>query len=175
MVVQRLIRLLPVAAGIVLLAGAAQAQTKVGIVSFTKALQDTAEIKAAQADLEARYKPRQEALAKLEKEIAKLQQEAETNQSKYTEAALAELGTQLQRKQRDYQRLGQLLQDDVNRERQDVLQRSGTRMQDIIKKLAEEKGFDMVVDVANLLYNKPALDFTAEATAAYDKAHPAKK
>ena len=47
-------------------------------------------------------------------------------------------------------------------------------MNDVIKKIAEEKGFDVVFDVTNTLFSKPALDITADVTAAYDKAHPAK-
>ena len=38
------------------------------------------------------------------------------------------------------------------------------------KELAEEKGFDLVLDSSTTLYFKPAMDITADATAAYDKA-----
>lgn len=151
------------------------AQIKVGTVNLQKALQETAEIKQAEADLKARFGPRQDELAALEKEIAKLNQEAEANQQKYNEAALAELGNRIQLRQRQYQRNSEALQDAVNRERQDILQRVGQRFQEVVKKVAEEKGLDYVVDGANLLYSKPALDISTEVTAAYDKAYPAKK
>lgn len=153
----------------------ASAQIKVGTVSLSKALQDTAEIKAAEADLKARFGPRQEELAGLEKEIAKLQQEGEANQQKYTEAALGELSNRIQIKQRQLQRNSEALQEAVNRDRQDILQRVGQRLQEVIKKVAEAKGLDMVADSANLLYFKPALDISAEVTVAYDQAYPAKK
>ena len=55
-----------------------------------------------------------------------------------------------------------------------ILQRAGTRMTEIVKKLADEKGLDVVVDTTNTYFFKPALDITAEATAAYDKAYPLK-
>ena len=35
-------------------------------------------------------------------------------------------------------------------------------MNDIVKKLAEEKGFDVVVDTSRHVYFKPALDITNE-------------
>lgn len=47
-------------------------------------------------------------------------------------------------------------------------------MQEIVKKMAEERGYDMVFDVSNTVYYKPAMEITKEATAAYDKAYPAK-
>lgn len=152
----------------------AAAQVKVGVVNLQKALQDTAEIKQAEADLKARFGPRQDEIAAMEKEIAKLTQEAEANQAKYNEQAMNELLARIQTRQRQYQRNSQQLQDEVNRERQDILARVGKRFQDIVKKVAEEKGLDYVVDMNNLLYNKPALDISAEVTAAYDKAYPAK-
>ncbi len=153
----------------------ASAQMKIGSVSLSKALQETAEIKQAEADLKARFGPRQDELSALEKETAKLQQEYEANQQKYTEGALTELASRIQLKQRQLQRNTDALQEAVNRERQDILQRVGQRLQEVVKKVAEEKGLDMVVDAANLLYFKPTLDISADVTAAYDKAYPAKK
>jgi len=47
-------------------------------------------------------------------------------------------------------------------------------MSDVIKKIAEERGLDVVVDVGNTLYFKPALEITADVIAAFDKANPAK-
>ncbi len=151
------------------------AQLKVGTVNLQKALQDTAEIKQAEADLKAKFGPRQEELANLEKEITKLTQEAEANQQKYNEQTMGELSARIQTRQRQYQRNSEALQDAVNRERQDILQRVGQRFQEVVRKVAEEKGLDFVVDGANMLYAKPALDISAEVTAAYDKAYPAKK
>jgi outer membrane protein len=61
----------------------------------------------------------------------------------------------------------------VNAERQDILGRAGRQMTEIIRKIAEQRGLDVIVDVTNTLYYKPALELTSEATAAYDKAYPA--
>ena len=72
------------------------------------------------------------------------------------------------------QRLSEDLQADVDRERNDILGKSSQRMQEVVKKLAEEKGFDVVVDVSTTIYFKPTMEITTEAIAAYDKAHPAK-
>ena len=153
----------------------ASAQLKVGTVNLQRALQDTAEIKAAEADLKAQFGPKQEELAGLEREISKLTQDYEANQQKYNEATLAEMSSRIQLKQRQYQRNSDSLQDAVNRARQDILQRVGQRLQEVVKKVAEEKGLDFVADSANLLYAKPTMDISTEVTAAYDKAYPAKK
>lgn len=154
---------------------AAQAPLKVGVVSLQKALEGTAELKQAEVDLRAKFGPRQDQLAQIEKELAKMQQDYDGNQGKYNQAALAELGQRIQRRQVQLQRNSQALQDEVNRDRQDVLQRVGKNLQDIIKKVAEDKGLDLVVDSSAALFSKPAMDISADVTTAYDKAFPVKK
>jgi outer membrane protein len=149
------------------------AQTKVGIINTQVALSDTAELKKAQADLEAKYRPRQEQMAKLQKEMDTINQQLSLGE-KLTPQAQAELNTQGQRKSRDLQRLSEDLQADVDRERTEVIQKTSERMRGVVAKLAEEKGLDAVIDSSNTLYYKPALDLTKEATAAYDKAYPGK-
>ena len=152
----------------------ALAQTKVGVVNFQKALLETAEIKKASTDLAAKYKPRQDALAKVQAELADIQTQLQSSQGKLSAAGEADLTARGQRKQREADRLTQDLQDDVTNERNTILQRSGLRMTEIIKKLSAEKGFDVVVDSQYTLFFKTALDITADATAAYDKAYPLK-
>jgi vacuolar-type H+-ATPase subunit H len=71
----------------------------------------------------------------------------QTNAGKFTQQAEADLTAQGQKKQRDLQRLQEDLQADVDRERNDILQKATTKMSDIVKKIAEEKGYDLVVDV----------------------------
>jgi outer membrane protein len=148
----------------------AQAPVKIAVINTQKALLETDDIKKAQADLEAKFKPRQDQMVKIQKEL-------EDNQAQLQSGKLNELGTQEmqtegQRKQRELQRMQQDLQEDVERERTEILQRAGTRMQEVVKKLADEKGLDIVIDSANTLFYKAAFEITAEATAAYNKAYP---
>jgi outer membrane protein len=151
--------------------GIAAAQTKVGIVNSQKAMLDTSEIKKAQADLEAKYRPRQEQLAKLQQDISTLQ--TQLSGGKLTPSAQQDLTVQGQRKEREMQRVQEDLQNDVEHDRNDILGRTSKRMQEIVAKIAEQKGLDVVVDSSNTIYFKPALDLTAEATAQYDKTYPA--
>jgi len=169
--IARLAVLTAAASGII----AVQAQTpsgvKVGVVNSQKAMLDTAEIKKAQLELEAKYKPRQDQMAQLQKDISVLQ--AQIQSGKLTPVAQQEVTTQGQRKERDLQRLQDDLQADVDRDRNDILARVSQRMRDIVTKIANEKGLDLVIDAANAIFFKPAMDLTAEATANYDKAFPA--
>jgi outer membrane protein len=153
--------------------GTASAQVKIAVINTQKALLDTEELKKAQLDLQAKFKPRQDQMVKLQKGLEDIQ--TQLNSGKLNELGTQELNAEGQRKQRDLQRLQQDLQEDVERERTDIIQRAGTRMQEIVKKVAEEKGLDIVVDSANTVFFKPMFEITADATAAYNKAYPVVK
>ena len=165
---------LTVCAAALVFSSIASAQTKVGVVNFQKAIMDTAEIKKATLDLQNKYKPRQDALEKAQRDLSDLQTQLQSSQGRLSAAGEADLQEQAQRKQREAERLQQDLQDDVNRDRNDILTRTGQRMTEIVKKIATEKGLDLVVDTQNTYFFKPTLDITAEATANYDKAYPLK-
>ena len=152
--------------------GIATAQIKVAVINSQKAILETEDIKKAQLDLTAKYKPRQDQLEKLQKDLQDIQSQLQSG--KLNQLGEQELTAQGQKKQRDLQRLQQDLQEDADRDRNDILQRAGARMQEVVKKLADEKGLDLVVDSANTLFYKPNLDLTEDAVAAYNKAYPVK-
>jgi outer membrane protein len=152
--------------------GIGAAQTKVAVVNSQKAVLDTEEIKKAQTDLQNKYKPRQDAMEKLQKELQDIQNQLQSG--KLNQLGEQELTATGQRKQRELTRLQQDLQEDVDRDRNEILQKTGTRMQETVKKLADAKGLDIVVDTSNTVFYKASLDLTAEATAAYNKAYPVK-
>jgi len=151
----------------------AAAQSKVAVINLQKAVLESAEIKAASAAMEARYKPRVTQIETLDKEIAAISQNLQSNAGKLTAQAEADLNAQGTKKQRDAQRLRDDLQADVDRDRNEILQRSAGKMGDVLKKLAEEKGYDIVVDAPYAPYFKASMEITTDLIAAYDKAYPA--
>jgi outer membrane protein len=164
----------PVAACAVLLtlAPLSFAQPKIAVISLQKAVFDTADIKKASAEMEARYKPRADRLRQTQEQMAQISQRIEQGGGQLTPQAESELRAQGTRLQKEAQRQQDDLQADVQADRQDILSKASQRMTDVVKKLAEEKGIDLVVEQSAIIYFKPVLDITADATAAYDKAHP---
>jgi outer membrane protein len=156
-----------------LLACAASAQVKIGIVDAQAALAATAEVKKVQTDLEVKYKKRNEEFQRLQKELQSIQAQLSLG-DKLTAQAQGDLNIQGTRKQRELQRLGEDLQAEVDRERNEILTKTSQKLKLVVDKLAEEKGLDIVMDAADTVFFKPVLDLTKEATAAYDKANPVK-
>ena len=152
----------------------APAQVKTAVINLQRAIADTAEIKKAQNEMQLKYKARQDALDKVQRELSDLQTQLQSSQGKLSPAGEADLQARGQRKQREAQRLNEDLQADVERDRQDILSKAQLRMIDVVKKLADEKGVDLVVETGAVVFSKPALEITNDAIAAYDKAYPVK-
>lgn len=148
------------------------AQTKAAVVNMQAAVFGTAEAKKADTDMQARFKPRQDEIQNLTKEIESLSTRLQSGKlTPQEESDVTVLGkrrqTELQRKQDDFNA-------DVQVFRDDVVQKIGAKMQAVVKKLAEDKGYDLVLEATTAIFFKGALDVTADAIAAYDKANPAK-
>jgi outer membrane protein len=150
----------------------ASAQLKVGVVNFQQAVLGTSEMKKASNELMAKYKPQQDQLEKLQKELTEI--EAKLQDPKTPAPVAADLQADGQRKQREAKRITEDVQGEAERDRNEILQRGTQRMTDVVKKLADEKALDVVVDSANIVFFKPTLEITLEAIAAYDKTYPAK-
>jgi outer membrane protein len=151
----------------------ASAQVKVAVIDTQKAVFETAEIKKADADLQASLKPRNDRAVQLQSDLASIQQQLQSGGSKLNQQQQDDLQSDGQRKQRELQRLQTELQEVADSARQEIIPKCTLRMKEVVKKLAEEKGVDLVVDTQIALYFKPAMDITADATAAYNKAYPA--
>ncbi len=150
----------------------AQTAAKVAIVNLQRAIVETADIKKTQLELEAKYKPRTAEMEKLQKDLQDIQ--AQMQSGRLSQQGEQELQARGKRRQLELQRMQEDLQGDVDRERNDVLQKAGQRMSEVVRKIADEKGLDMVVDVTTTVFFRPTMEITKEATAAYDKAYPPK-
>ncbi len=163
---------LAVCAAALTFASTAAAQAKIGVVNFQQALLGTDEAKKAQNDLIAEFKPRQDDIDNLTRKLQDDQTKLQTSQGKLSPQGEAELSADIQHEQHEIQNMQQDLQDESNAKRDQVVQKMGTRMTEIVAKLRDEKGLDAIFDsAATVAFNK-ALDLTAEATAAYNKAYP---
>src|SRR5580658_7571785 len=167
------LRPLLVCSALLALTNIAPAQVKVAVIDTQKAVFETAEIKKAEADLQVTLKPRTDRALQLNTELQSIQQQLQAPGSKLTQQQADDLQSDYQRKQRELTRLQTELQETADAARQEVIPKCTLRMKEVVKKLAEEKGVDLVMDTQVALYFKPAMDITADATAAYNKAYPA--
>jgi len=150
------------------------AQSKVAVIDLQQALFDTAEIKQANAEMTAKYKQRDDALEALKVQGATAQKKLQDGQDTLSDDQQTALQEQIAKIQRDVQRQTEDLQSDVQKDQDEILGKAQARMVEVVKKISEERGYDVVMDVHSLPYFKPASDITKDATAAYDQAYPLK-
>jgi len=164
------VRPLLVCSALFVIAHGGLAQSKVAVVNIQAAVFATAEVKKADAQMQVQFKPRQDAIEALRKEIEALSNQLQSGKlTAQQENDVTALG---KRRQTEFQRQQDDFNADVQAFKEDVLQKSAAKMQAVVKKLAEDKGYDLVLEASSAIFFKNALEITVDATAAYDKANP---
>src|SRR5262245_2881597 len=98
MVVRTGLRQLFACSALLSFAAISSAQVKIAVINLQRAVLESAEIKKASAEMEARYKPRQAEMEKLQRELAGIQQQLQSNAGKLTQQAEADLNANGTRK-----------------------------------------------------------------------------
>lgn len=155
-------------------APAGSTSVKVAVINFQNAVLSTAEMQKSLRDIQAKFKPRQDALQKGQQELSDIQTQLSASQGKLSQAGEADLQARGQRKQTQLQRLNDDLTADFEADRDEAVRKASTRMQELLKKVAEEKGLELIVDSAAAPFVKTGIDITDQVVAAYDKTYPAK-
>lgn len=169
------IRPVLVCSALLALAPGAFAQTKSAVINMQAAIIATAEIQQANVVMNAKYKQRDDALEALKAQGAALEKKLADGQDTLSDDQQADLQAQITKLQREVTRQTEDLQADVQKDQDEVLGGAQERMAAVVKRLSEERGYDIVTDVHALVYFKPSIDITKDATAAYDLAHPVAK
>ena len=157
--------------------GGSPAGSKVGVLNVRQAIIATSEGKQASAELQGQFTSRQTELENLNKQINDIRQRLQANEGKLSQEEAGRLerqGTALQkqltRKQEDYQ-------EDVNASQQEVIERIGRKMMDVLDRYARENAYVAVFDSSAQgapIYVSNGIDVTADIIKLYDQAYPAK-
>lgn len=132
--------------------------TKIGFVSTERILRDSKPAKAAQAKIEGEFKRRDDELQKLANSLRSQAQKFDKDAPVLSESErvkrqrqLADLDSDLQRKRREFQ-------EDFNRRRNEEFSSIVERADAAIKKIAEQQGYDLIVQDAVTV--SPKVDIT---------------
>jgi len=139
-------------------AGAAYAQSKIGVVQIDRIVRDSAPALRAQKKLEAEFSKREAELAKTAEQLKRMQDELEKDgvtmaeaQRRNKERDFNELTRDFQKKQRDYR-------EDVNQRRNEELSQVIEQANRIIRQIAEQEKYDIIFQEA--AYANPRIDIT---------------
>jgi outer membrane protein len=154
-----LTRLLPFAiAGLIACPALAAQEVKIGYVNSERILRDSSPAKAATAKLEQEFSKRDRELqdigAKLKASADRFEKDAPVlaeNERGRRQRELAELDRDFQRRQREFR-------EDLNQRRNEELQSLLERAQRIVRQIAEQEKYDLIVQDA--VFFSPRVDIT---------------
>ena len=156
----------------------APAPTKVGVINVQAAIASTAEGKQAAAELQSQFAPRTTELQNLQKQIEDLRNRLQTGQSTLSDEEKARLTREGDQLTRAFQRKQQEFQDDTNDAQQDVVNRIGRKLVDILNKYARDNGYTLIMDDSSqqtpVLFAANQIDVTQDIIRLYDQSYPVK-
>jgi outer membrane protein len=159
-------------------AGAAAPVKSVGIINLRGAIGNTAEGKQASAELQSQFAPRSTEIDNMTKQINDLQQKLQAGQGKLSQDEEARLTAEGQRLTQRLDRRRSDFQEDATAAQQEVLERIGRKMVDVLDRYARENGFSVVLDTSGqnspILYASNQIDVTQDIIRLYDQAYPVK-
>jgi len=154
----------------------AAAPTKVAIISVQQAILQTKDGQKASGDLQTKFTPRRDELAKKDANIKALQDQMKKGSATMSEEAKTKIARDIDSNQKSLQRDSEDFDADVQQEEGKIMQDLGQKMMDVIIKYATQNGFAVVLDVSNqqtpVLWADPSADITTEIIKLYDQAHP---
>lgn len=159
-------------------APAPPATKAVAIINLRGAIGSTAEGKQASAELQSQFAPRSSEIDNMTKQINDLQQKLQAGQGKLSQEEETRLTGEGQRLTQRLDRRRNDFQEDATAAQQEVLERIGRKMVDVLDRFARENGYSVVLDTSGqnspILYASNQVDVTQDIIRLYDQAYPVK-
>lgn len=152
------------ALGSFLLCGVATAQaadfsaSRIGFVNLERVLKESAPAKASQGKLEKEFSTRQKDLVKQESGFKAAVTKFQTDAPVLAEAKRVEQQKKLMEQERDLQRVARTFQEELNKRKNDELQKLIVSTNTIVKQLAATEKLDLVLQ--SVLFVDPKNDLT---------------
>jgi len=151
---------------------AASALGKIGIINIQQAIVATNEGQRDFGALQKRFEPKQNELNTLNKEIEDLKKQLQTQGDKLNDDARATLVRNIETKQKSLQRQVEDAQGDFQGQQNEIANRIGGKMLEVLDKYAKQNGYSLILDVSSpqtpVLWAGPSIDLTKEMVDAYN-------
>lgn len=150
------------------------AATKIGIIDIQGAIGACNEGQRDLGELQKKFEPKQQELAKLNTDIETLKKQLNDQGPKMNDDAKAQLAKQIEQKQRSLQQGAESAQADYQSEMNDIGSRIGQKMMKTLDKYAKENGYIVILNVSDqqtpvLWANPQAADVTPKIIELYNK------
>jgi len=153
---------------------ATTAPTKIGVINIQAAIANTAEGKKVIADLQKKYQPRQEELQRMQQQIQAIQDQLAKQSATLSDEEQGRLNRDAEDKQKLLKRSAEDAQNDFNHDRDEAINKIGQKMLHVIADYAQQNGFLLVMDDAQvpIYFASKDIELTADIIKRYDAANP---
>ena len=147
------------------------AEVKLGFIDMQKAIQATAAGKKAKESLDGEYQKRKGSLDKRKADIEKMGQDLEKKKTVLSEEVLGKKQMELQEEMMKFQKTVAENQLEIQKKEEELVKPILNKMKTIIEKVAQEKGYSMVIENKgqNVLFASKDADLTDEVVKVYEK------
>ena len=147
-------------------------QPKIGIINMQQAILASNEGRRDFESLQKKFEPKQTELKGMNDEVEGLKKQLNTQGDKLNDEARANLVKTIESKQKSLQRSLEDAQGDFQAQQNDILNRIGQKMMEVLDKYAKENGYTMILDVSNpqspVLWAGASSDVTKAIVDAYN-------
>jgi outer membrane protein len=127
----------------------ATAGSKIGIIDLRDAILSTNEGKREIEALQKKFEPKSAELKKLNDDVEDMKKRLSTQQDKLNEDARTNLVREIDSKGKTLQRQYEDAQGDFNAQQNDIFNRIGSKMVEVLDKYARENGYGVIFDRAH--------------------------
>ena len=158
---EKIQKLLITLAAVAAFSAPALAETKVGVVDTVRLMEEAPQAKAAQANIETEFAPREQELVSLQKKIRELEDKAARDGAVMSEKESSKLERDILSKRRELKRTQDEFRDDLNIRKNEVLSKLQRQMYEATVGLAKEKGYDVILG-QGVVYSSKSVNITDE-------------
>ncbi len=145
---------------------------KIGIINMQQAILASNEGRRDFEALQKKFEPKQTELKGMNDEVEGLKKQLNTQGDKLNDEARSNLVKSIESKQKSLQRSLEDAQGDFQAQQNDILNRIGQKMMEVLDKYAKENGYTMILDVSNpsspVLWAGASSDVTKAIVDAYN-------
>jgi outer membrane protein len=153
-------------------AAAAPTVTKVGIVNIQAAIVNSNEGQRDFEALQKKFDPKRSELENLNKEVDELQKKFNTQGDKLSDEARGDLLKQIDAKKKTLQRNYEDANTDVQAQQNEIANRIGQKLVEVLDKYAKENSYTLILDVSGqtspVLWAANSVDITRAVVEAYN-------
>jgi outer membrane protein len=149
---------------------------KIAVIDMTSALVSTKDGQKAVADLQTKYRPKDQAIQKRGQELQAKQEQYRKAANTLSDEAKANYERDIELLNRNLQRDTADAKQEMDEDQQKLLQDLGSKIMQVVNKYAVDNQISIVFDVGgepnNIRFASSAVDITRDIIALYDKAAP---